>query len=75
MTLVIPARSTPGARLTKVIWQGVFGQPARIRVETFKEKTFTGKVTTIFPMGTEKDNVTTFEVRVSINNPGGGTES
>jgi len=23
------------------------------------------------PMGVEKDNVTTFEVRVSINNPGG----
>ena len=47
------------------------GQPARIRVETFKDKTFTGKVTKISPMGLEKDNVTTFEVRVSINNPGG----
>ena len=47
------------------------GQPARIRVETFKDKTFTGKVTKISPMGAEKDNVTTFEVRVSINNPGG----
>jgi HlyD family secretion protein len=47
------------------------GQPARIKVESFKDKTFTGKVTRISPMGTEKDNVTTFEVRVSINNPGG----
>ena len=47
------------------------GQPARIRVETFKDKTFTGQVTKISPMGVEKDNVTTFEVRVSINNPGG----
>ncbi len=47
------------------------GQPARIRVETFKDKIFTGKVTKISPMGVEKDNVTTFEVRVSINNPGG----
>ncbi len=47
------------------------GQPARIRVETFKDKVFTGKVTKISPMGVEKDNVTTFEVRVSINNPGG----
>ena len=47
------------------------GQPARIRVETFKDKTFTGHVTKISPMGLEKDNVTTFEVRVSINNPGG----
>lgn len=47
------------------------GQPARIRVETFKDRTFTGHVTKISPMGVEKDNVTTFEVRVSINNPGG----
>ena len=47
------------------------GQPARIKVESFKDKTFAGKVTKISPMGVEKDNVTTFEVRVSINNPGG----
>ena len=47
------------------------GQPARIKVESFKEKTFYGKVTKIAPMGVEKDNVTTVEVRVSINNPGG----
>jgi HlyD family secretion protein len=47
------------------------GQPARIKVESFKDKTFQGKVTRISPMGVEKDNVTTFEVRVSINNPGG----
>ena len=47
------------------------GQPARIKVESFKDKTFNGKVTKISPMGVEKDNVTTFEVRVSINNPGG----
>ena len=47
------------------------GQPARIKVESFKDKTFNGVVTRISPMGVEKDNVTTFEVRVSINNPGG----
>jgi HlyD family secretion protein len=47
------------------------GQPARIKVESFKYKTFNGKVTKIAPMGVEKDNVTTFEVRASINNPGG----
>jgi HlyD family secretion protein len=46
------------------------GQPARIRVETFKERTFQGKVTQISPMGVERDNVTNFEVRVSIDNPG-----
>lgn len=44
------------------------GQPARITVEAFKDKKFTGKVTKISPMGMEKDNVTTFEVRVSISN-------
>lgn len=47
------------------------GQPARIKVESFKDKTFNGVVTKISPMGVEKDNVTTFEVRVSISNPGG----
>jgi HlyD family secretion protein len=47
------------------------GQPARIKVESFRDRVFQGKVTKISPMGVEKDNVTTFEVRVSINNPGG----
>jgi HlyD family secretion protein len=46
-------------------------QPARIKVESFKDKSFNGKVTKISPMGTEKDNVTTFEVRVSIDNASG----
>jgi HlyD family secretion protein len=44
------------------------GQPARIRVETFKDKAFEGRVTQISPIGAEKDNVTTFEVKVSIEN-------
>jgi len=47
------------------------GQPARIVVESFKDKKFEGKVTKISPLGVEKDNVTTFEVRVSIQNPSG----
>jgi HlyD family secretion protein len=46
-------------------------QPARIKVESFRDRVFDGKVTKIAPLGVEKDNVTTFEVRVSINNPGG----
>jgi HlyD family secretion protein len=45
-------------------------QPARIRVETFKERVFGGRVTQISPLGVEKDNVTSFEVKVSIENPG-----
>ncbi len=47
-----------------------YEQPARISVETFKDRKFAGRVTLISPMGTEKDNVTTFEVKVSIDNPG-----
>jgi len=46
-------------------------QPARIKVESFRDRVFQGKVTKIAPLGVEKDNVTTFEVRVSIDNPGG----
>jgi len=46
-------------------------QPARIKVESFRDRVFEGKVTKIAPLGVEKDNVTTFEVRVSINNPEG----
>lgn len=48
-----------------------FDQPARISVESFKDKKYEGRVTKISPLGKEKDNVTTFEVRVSIVNPGG----
>jgi HlyD family secretion protein len=44
------------------------GQPSRIKVESYKNQDFAGKVTKISPMGMERDNVTTFEVRVSISN-------
>ena len=47
------------------------GQAARITVESYKDQKFAGKVTKISPMGVEKDNVTTFEVRVSISNDAG----
>jgi HlyD family secretion protein len=46
------------------------GMPARITTESFKDRTFHGRVTQISPIGVEKDNVTTFEVEVSIDNPG-----
>jgi HlyD family secretion protein len=46
------------------------GQQARITTETFRDRTFQGRVTQISPIGVEKDNVTTFEVEVSIDNPG-----
>ncbi len=43
-------------------------QPVRITVDAYKKHTFAGKVFRIAPMGVEKDNVTRFEVRVSILN-------
>jgi len=46
------------------------GQKARITTETFRERVFDGQVTQISPIGVEKDNVTTFAVEVSIDNPG-----
>jgi HlyD family secretion protein len=44
------------------------GQPASITTETFRDKVFQGRVTQISPIGVDKDNVTTFEVKVSIDN-------
>lgn len=46
-------------------------QPARIKVETFKDRQFDGRVTQISPLGVDQNNVITFEVKVSIRNPGG----
>jgi HlyD family secretion protein len=43
-------------------------QPVRITVDAYKNRAFQGKVIRIAPMGIEKDNVTRFEVRVSILN-------
>jgi HlyD family secretion protein len=42
------------------------GQPVRVTVDAYKGRTFRGNVFQIAPMGVEKDNVTRFEVRVSI---------
>ncbi|MEE8608359.1 MAG: efflux RND transporter periplasmic adaptor subunit, partial [Nitrospiraceae bacterium] len=53
------------------IGQVYLQQPTRITVESFPDKKFEGAVTKISPMGVEKDNVTTFEVRISLHNPGG----
>jgi HlyD family secretion protein len=44
------------------------GQPVRITVDAYKTRAFQGKVFRIAPMGVEKDNVTRFEVRISILN-------
>jgi HlyD family secretion protein len=44
------------------------GQSVRVTVDAYKNQTFQGEVFRIAPMGVEKDNVTRFEVRVSIRN-------
>jgi len=46
------------------------GQRVRITTETFRDRLFNGRVTQISPIGVEKDNVTTFEVEISIDNSG-----
>jgi len=45
-------------------------QTAKITTESFPDRVFEGRVTQISPIGVDKDNVTTFEVKVSIDNPG-----
>ena len=52
------------------IGQVRLGQAAKITTETFRDRVFEGRVTQISPIGVERDNVTTFEVEVSIENPG-----
>ena len=47
------------------------GLPARITAETYKDKVFQGKVYKISPLGVERNNVTSFQVRVSVDNPEG----
>jgi HlyD family secretion protein len=47
------------------------GLPARITAETYKDKVFQGKVYKIAPLGVERNNVTSFQVRVSVDNPEG----
>jgi len=47
------------------------GQRVRTKVESFPNESFEGVVKRIAPMGREQNNVTTFEVRVSILNPQG----
>ena len=42
-----------------------------MNVQIFHNRKFAGRVTKIAPLGVEKDNVTTFEVQISIDNPGG----
>ncbi len=47
------------------------GQRVRTKVESFPGESFEGLVKRISPMGKELNNVTTFEVRVTISNPQG----
>ena len=45
------------------------GQQARVKVDAYRDRPFSGKVLRIAPLGEEEDNVIGFEVRVSIADP------
>jgi len=53
------------------IGKAACGQHVRTKVESFPAESFEGLVKRIDPMGKEQNNVTTFEVRVTISNPDG----
>ena len=53
------------------IGKAATGQRVRTQVESFPGETFDGVVKRIAPIGKELNNVTTFEVRVTIANPKG----
>jgi HlyD family secretion protein len=53
------------------IGKAACGQRVRTKVESFPNESFEGVVKRISPMGKEQNNVTTFEVRVTISNPQG----
>ena len=53
------------------IGKAACGQHVRTKVESFPGDSFEGVVKRIDPMGKEQNNVTTFEVRVTISNPDG----
>jgi HlyD family secretion protein len=48
------------------IGQVRLGQPATLTIESFREQRLNGTVTRIAPLGSEKDNVTNFEVEISL---------
>ncbi len=50
------------------IGKAELGQTVRTKVESYPNESFAGVVKRIAPMGKEQNNVTTFEVRVSISN-------
>ena len=45
------------------------GQPARVRVDAYRDQSFPGQIERIAPLGEEKDNVIGFEARVSLEDP------
>jgi HlyD family secretion protein len=53
------------------IGKAACGQHVRTKVEAYPTESFDGVVKRIAPMGKELNNVTTFEVRVSISNQQG----
>ena len=53
------------------IGKAALNQRVRTKVESYPDESFEGVVKRIAPSGKDQNNVTTFEVRVSISNPQG----
>jgi len=45
------------------------GQRVEIEIETFRDETFSGRVTQVYPKGEEVENVTIFRVRIEVDKP------
>lgn len=53
------------------VGQTRIGMPAEIRVETFRNRRFRGKVAKIASASTVKDNIVTYETTIALENPEG----
>ena len=53
----------------KVLWRIRLGQEANVRVDAFADKRFNAQVSEIAPRASKQDNVTSFEVTLSLENP------
>jgi HlyD family secretion protein len=70
-TLLLTLAGTEALRLEGLVDENevvrvALGQPARIRTEAFGDRVFKGRVSEIAPMGERIQNVTYFEVEITI---------
>jgi HlyD family secretion protein len=76
-TLLLSLAATSGIHLEGLVDENevarvAIGQLARIRTEAYGDRVFTGEVIEIAPVGQRNQNVTYFEVKVAVTDPGAG---